>query len=339
MKKIIMLMVFLVVIAALAMAGGKGEEAKGVKIALSNSILSNSWRTQMVKIFEAYCENLKDEGIVSEYYATSTGNSDANDQVNEVRNLIAAGYDIIVIDCASDALSVVIKEAAAEGIIVVTFDNIVETDVSYSITVNATKFAIGQVEWLVNELGGKGKIFLIKGMDGASDDTRRNAAYMSVLKKYPDIKIIGEGNGNWDYGTTAELMNNLLAANGGKAPDGILMQGMGEVAVVEALINYGIDPASVPFTGEWTNGYFRVIMEHHLNCYVTGVPAYLSAMAVDIGLAVYNGEKVERNQVIDPPVIDAADAADWYYPDQPDEFVSAFTDADNTWNLTVEDMK
>jgi ribose transport system substrate-binding protein len=256
-----------------------------------------------------------------------------------VRNLIAAGYDIIVIDCASDALSVVIKEAAAEGIIVVTFDNIVETDVSYSITVNATKFAIGQVEWLVNELGGKGKIFLIKGMDGASDDTRRNAAYMSVLKKYPDIKIIGEGNGNWDYGTTAELMNNLLAANGGKAPDGILMQGMGEVAVVEALINYGIDPASVPFTGEWTNGYFRVIMEHHLNCYVTGVPAYLSAMAVDIGLAVYNGEKVERNQVIDPPVIDAADAADWYYPDQPDEFVSAFTDADNTWNLTVEDMK
>jgi len=321
-----------------AAAPAAEEKAEGLKIALSNTILSNSWRTQMIMIFEAYCENLKEQGIVSEYYATSTGNGDANDQINEVRNLISKGYDVILIDCASDALAVVIEEAVAEGIIVVTFDNICPTENSYSICVDANKFAHGQATWLCETLGGEGEIFLIKGMDGAADDTKRNATYAEVLANYPNIKIIGEGNGNWNFGDTAELMNNLLAANGGKAPDGILMQGMGEVAVCEALQNYGIEPASVPMTGEWTNGYFRVAMEYGLNCYITGVPAYLSAMAVDMALAVANGEEIERNQMIDPPVVDPADAKDWYYEDQPDEFLSAFTDEANTWGLELSDV-
>lgn len=313
-------------------------EEKEIKVALSNSFLGNSWRIEMIKIFEAYAKQLKEKGVIADYYA-STSADDAQAQINDVRNMISNGYNVILIDAASPtALAPVLEEAAAQGVVVVSFDNVVYSDNTYSIAVDGAEFAKGQAEWLVNELGGKGNIFLIRGRAGAHDDEVRCAAYFEVLDQYPDIKIIGDGYGGWDFGTTAQLMNDLLEANAGTKLDGILMQGMGEVAVVEALLQHDIDPATVPFTGEWTNGYFRVITEYGLNVYVTGVPPYLSAMALDIALQVLNGEDVERNQLLPPPVIAAEDAEKWYIPTQPDEFVSAYTDEVNTWNLKLEDV-
>lgn len=322
---------------AAATAAPASTEAKGLKVALSNSILTNAWRIQMIKIFETYCEQLKAKGIVSEYYATSSGD-DAQAQINEIKNLIAKQYDIILVDCASSALGPVLEEAAEQGIIVVTFDNIVETDSTYSIAVDGTAFATNQAKWLCETLGGKGNILMIRGKAGAHDDTVRCAAYEEVLKQYPDIKVVGDGYGNWDFGTTSQLVNDLLSANQGTKIDGILQQGMGEVAIVDALIQHGYNPADVAITGEWTNGYFRVVKEYNLNAFITGVPSYLSAMAMDVALKVANGEQVERNQLIDPPFIPAEDADKWYQPSQPDEFMPAFTDANNTWNIKLEDV-
>lgn len=314
-----------------------GEEAEGLKVALSNSILTNAWRIQMIKIFEKYCEDLKEQGIVSEYYATSSGD-DAQAQINEIKNLIAEEYDVILVDCASSALAPVLQEAAEQGIIVVTFDNIVETDETYSIAVDGTAFATNQAKWLCEQLGGEGNILLVRGKAGAHDDTVRCEAYEAVLAEYPGIKVVGDGYGEWDFGTTAQLMNDLLAANEGTKIDGVLQQGMGEAAIVEALIQHNYDPADVAITGEWTNGYFRVVLEYNLNAFITGVPSYLSAMALDVALAVANGEAVERNQLLEPPVIDAADADQWYQASQSDEFMPAFTDEKNTWNITLEDV-
>jgi len=314
-----------------------GGEAQGLKVALSNSILTNAWRIQMIKIFETYCEQLKEQGIVSEYYATSSGD-DAQAQINEIKNLIAEEYDIILVDCASSALTPVLQEAAEQGIIVVTFDNIVETEETYSIAVDGTAFATNQARWLCEQLGGEGNILMVRGKAGAHDDTVRCAAYEAVLAEYPGIKVVGDGYGEWDFGTTASLMNDLLSANEGTKIAGVLQQGMGEAAIVDALIQHSYDPADVAITGEWTNGYFRVVMEYNLNAFITGVPSYLSAMALDVALAVANGETVERNQLLDPPVIDAADAGKWYQSSQSDEFMPAFTDEKNTWNISLEDV-
>lgn len=315
---------------------GKGND-EGIKIALSNSILTNQWRVQSVKIFELYCQQLKDQGIVSEYYATSSGD-DAQAQINEIKNLISKHYDVILVDCASDALSSVLEEAAAEGITVVTYDNICETPNTYSISVDAYTFGTQQAQWMADQLGGKGNIIIIRGKSGASDDEKRYQGYMDVLKNYPDIKIVGEDFGGWDYGTTSEVMNSLMAANEGTKIDGVLQEGMGEAAIVETLEDYKYNPADVAITGEWTNGYFRLAVEKNLNCFITGVPCYISAEAVDFALKIKNGEEVERNIVEAPPVIDKSKAADYYVDSQGDDFMPVFTDEKNTWNITLEDL-
>ena len=319
-----------------------GEEqtgqATGVRVALSNSFSGNAWRSQTIKIFNSYCEQLEAEGVISEYYASSAGD-DAQNQINELRNMISQGYDIILVNAAdSNTLKPVLEEAAAEGIVVVSYDNRVEGEGLYTIGIDEVKYATQQAEWMCETLNGEGNIYLIRGLEGSYNDNIRYECWTEVLSQYPDIHVIAEGYGGWDAGTTSQLMNDLLAANPDVEVDGIIQQGHGEVAMTEALVQHGIDPGTVAMTGEYTNGFFRVILEYDINAFIEGLPCYLPAAALDIGLSVLNGEEVEANTVIDPPVIDAADAAEYYQPDLPDTFMNGWTDEANTWNLTLEDV-
>ena len=313
-------------------------QATGVRVALSNSFPGNAWRSQTIKIFNSYCEQLEAEGVISEYYASSAGD-DAQNQINELRNMISQGYDIILVNAAdSNTLKPVLEEAAAEGIVVVSYDNRVEGEGLYTIGIDEVKYATQQAEWMCETLNGEGNIYLIRGLEGSYNDNIRYECWTEVLSQYPDIHVIAEGYGGWDAGTTSQLMNDLLAANPDVEVDGIIQQGHGEVAMTEALVQHGIDPGTVAMTGEYTNGFFRVILEYDINAFIEGLPCYLPAAALDIGLSVLNGEEVEANTVIDPPVIDAADAAEYYQPDLPDTFMNGWTDEANTWNLTLEDV-
>lgn len=313
-------------------------QTKGLRVALSNSFSGNAWRSQTIKIFNAYCEQLVEQGVLSEYYASSAGD-DAQNQINELRNMISQKYDIILVNAAdSNTLKPVLEEAADEGIVVVSYDNRVEGDNLYTIGIDETKYATQQAEWMCETLGGKGNIYLIRGLEGSYNDNIRYECWTNVLSKYPDIHVIAEGYGGWDAGTTSQLMNDLLSANPDVEVNGIIQQGHGEVAMTEALVQHNIDPSTVAMTGEYTNGFFRVISEYKINAFIEGLPCYLPAAALDIGIKVVNGENVELNTVFDPPVIDAADAPSMYQSNLPDTFMNGWTDDANTWNLTLEDV-
>ena len=56
--------------------------------------------------------------------------------------------------------------------------------------------------------------------------------------------------------------------------------------------------------------------------------------------SVLNGEDVEPWTYIDLPTCSSREEAEekWYQPDQDGNFVCDWTDNNNTWNLTVEDV-
>ncbi|MHC1772994.1 MAG: substrate-binding domain-containing protein [Flexilinea sp.] len=321
-----------------AEAAGANAEATGLMVAMSNSFAGNAWRAQTIKIFDAYAQQLKEKGIISKYYASSAGD-DAQNQINEIRNMISQGYDIILVNSASEsALRPVLEEATEQGIIVVSFDNKVTGEGLYTVGIDEVAYATRQAEWLVEQLGGKGNIYVIRGLAGSYNDGVRYECWRKVLDQYPDINIIAEGYGGWDAGTTSQLMNDFLAAHPDVQVDGILQQGHGEVSMTDALVQHNIDPGTVAMTGEYTNGFFRVILEYGINAFIEGVPCYLPAAALDVALKLANGEAVEADTLIDPPVIDSADAEKWYQADLPDTFMNGWTDVDNTYNLTLADV-
>lgn len=324
--------------AASSGSGPDGKTKKAFKIALSNAFAGNSWRSEMLKIFEAYAQQKKDAGEISEFYSSSAGN-DPQAQINEIRNMMSKGYDAILVDASSPtALAPVLGEAVQRGIVVVAFDNTVESDKVYNVNTDQVQFGRVQAQWLMDQIGGKGNILMIKGIDGISINSDREQGHREVLKKYPDVKILQEGFGNYDDATTSVVINNMLAAHKSKGIQGILTQGGGENAIVEALKQNKIDPATIPITGEMLNGLFRHMKESKVKAIAAGQPPYLSAAALDIALKVLKGEKVDKKTIIPLPYDDYKNVDKWYAPGQPDNFYVDWTDPSNSYHLKIEQI-
>ena len=88
------------------------------------------------------------------------------------------------------------------------------------------------------------------------------------------------------------------------------------------------------------NSFMKDWVELDLDAFCTAQPPYLAAAAVDVALSVLNGEDVEPWTYIDLPTCSSREEAEekWYQPDQDGNFVCDWTDNNNTWNLTVEDV-
>lgn len=320
--------------AASTSGGGK----KAYKIALSNSFTGNSWRSEMLNIANAYAKKKKESGEIAEFYASSSGN-EPQAQINEIRNMISKGYDAILVDASSPtALAPVLNEAVKRGIVVVAYDNTVESDQIYNVNTDQVEFGRAQAKWLMDQIGGKGNILLIRGIEGISIDADRDKGQREVLAKYPNVKILQEGYGNYDDATTSVVINNMLAAHKAKGIQGILTQGGGENAIVQALKQNNLDPASIPLTGELLNGLFRHMKESKVKAFAAGQPPYLSASAIDVALKVLKGEKVDKKIIVPLPTADNKDVDKLYAPGQPDNFYVDWTDSANSFGLKIEDI-
>jgi hypothetical protein len=91
--------------------------------------------------------------------------------------------------------------------------------------------------------------------------------------------------------------------------------------------------------GEMFNAYMKDWVENELNTFTTAQPPYLSAAAVDVALKVLRGEKAEKMTLINLPTSGSLEEAKkWYQPTQEGGFVCDWTDNNNTWKLTMEEV-
>jgi ribose transport system substrate-binding protein len=156
-------------------------------IGISNNVVGNGWRDEMncsIKV------QARVSGMVSKVVDASR-NGSASDQVQDIRSLISAGVNAIIVNPAdSQALNSVIAEAAAKGIIVVAVDSTVTAPEAYLMTNDQTAYGQLSGEWLFKQLNGKGTVLELRGASGSSADTDRHAGFEAARAKYPDIKVI-----------------------------------------------------------------------------------------------------------------------------------------------------
>ncbi len=108
-------------LAALAMAGGAQAADKYV-VGVSNTLIGNGWREEMICSIKAEAEA---SGKVSKVVVANR-NGGPSEQIADIRNLISAGANIIIINPSDrEALNPVIKQAADKGIVVVAVDQAV----------------------------------------------------------------------------------------------------------------------------------------------------------------------------------------------------------------------
>jgi ribose transport system substrate-binding protein len=98
------------------------------RIALVNGYVGNAWRIQMVKTAKAYAKDPAVAPLIKEFKVVSTG-TDIAAQLGAIEDFINQGYDgIVTLAVSPEGFDRVIKLADKKGVVIVPFDNVLDTD-------------------------------------------------------------------------------------------------------------------------------------------------------------------------------------------------------------------
>ncbi|HKI15454.1 MAG TPA: substrate-binding domain-containing protein [Roseiarcus sp.] len=219
-----------VAVGAVMVAGAVSQAHAGgpYVVGVSNTLIGNGWREEMVCSVKA--EALA-SGKVSKVIVANR-NGGPSEQIADLRNLISAGANIIIINPSDrKALDPVIKQATDKGVVVVAVDQAVSAPTAYILTNDQTAYGELGAEALFKKLGGKGNVVELRGIDGVPADADRHEGFTEALKKYPDIKVVASVFTGWSFDKAAQQMKDLVGS--GKPIDGVWTSGT-DKAVVDA---------------------------------------------------------------------------------------------------------
>ena len=273
----------------------KFPEKKGpYRIALANGYIANTWRIQMIKTAKAFAEQPGVKGNLKEFKVISTG-EDLPAQIAAANNFIDAGYDAVIVNALNPAaFAPVAKRAKAAGVVLLSFDNVIESD--DNIVVNVDQIDLGRLaaKWLLKEIKADGgKLLEVRGPSGNSVDRDRHNGFHEVLnksgKKFEVVEVVGK----WDDGTAQKATADAIAIHKNFA--GIYVQG-GSTGTVRALLDSG--HPMVPISGETENGFRKLCAQNAakgLHCSSAGTGPAQVAVTIKAALAALKGEKVPQS--------------------------------------------
>lgn len=294
------------------------------RVAIVNGFVGNTWRIQMIKTAKAYAEDPAIKDKISELKVVSTG-TDAPAQLGAIEDFINQGFDAIVtIAVSPDGFDRVIRLADRNDVVLVPFDNVLDTDMVMQ--VNEDQLSMGRMwaEFTLEELKAKGvtsgKILEVRGLPGNSVDRDRSIGINEVFEADDGDWEIVSVVGNWDDGTTQKVVADAIAVHG--QFDAVVGQG-GSNGVIQALKDAG--HPWVPVAGESENGYRKAIAQYSdegLKGISIGQSPGLVAVAMKAAVSALEGNVMPQLISVPLPVATYKDLEDGknFWSDLPDNF-------------------
>jgi len=290
------------------------------RVALANGYIANTWRIQMIQTAKAYAAQPDVAAKLKEFKVVSTG-EDVAAQIAAINNFIDSGYDAIVVNAQNpQAFAPVIKRAKDAGVILVAFDNILDTKDAINVNVDQKGLGVLWANWLAKHLPEGGKILEVRGVAGTSVDTDRHNGIHETLgatgKKWDIVEVVGK----WDDGTAQKATADAIAVH--QKFDGITAQG-GDTGVVQAMLDAG--HPMVPFGGETENGFRKFCAAKSaegLVCSSAGTGPAQVAVAIKTAIDALEGKVVPQSVKLPLAIVEDPDFKDGvnYYSDQSDNF-------------------
>jgi len=264
------------------------------RIALANGFIGNTWRIQMIKTAKAYAEQPDVKAKLKELKVISTG-EDLPAQIAAANNLIDAGYDAVIVNALNPAaFAPVVKKAKKAGVVLLSFDNVIES--TDNVVINVDQIELGRLaaRWLLKEVKtDSGKLLEVRGPSGNSVDRDRHDGFREVLsksgKKFQVVEVVGK----WDDGTAQKATADAIAIH--KKFDGIYVQG-GSTGAVRALLD--AKHPMIPISGETENGFRKLCAQNAakgLHCSSAGTGPAQVAVTIKAAIAALEGEKLPQS--------------------------------------------
>ena len=311
-------------IAVVATSATAKPSAGNYVLGVSNTHINNGWREEMI------C-SIKAEALVSgkvSKVVLANRETDPAGQIADIRNLISAGANAIIINPASpSALNGVIAQAAAKGVKIVSVDQRVTAPQAYNATNDQEGYGYLGASWLFKTLKGKGNVVEMRGIPGVPADTDRHNGFTRALKAYPGIKVVKSIYTQWAFPTAAKQMLDIL--NSGVKVDGVWTSGA-DYTVVNAFKTAG--KPLVPVVGADTNEFLKqqLTVKGFHGAAVTN-PATIGGVGASMAIKLLDGGTVPKWVKLKPAVWDNKKAADLklikanYSPTRPPTYSARLT--------------
>ncbi len=294
-----------------AACGGDSGDDEQFTIGVSNTLVGNGWREQMICAIKA--EALASEAV-SEVVVINE-NADTTGQIGHIDSLISQGVDAIIINPTDrEGLNSVIEEAISQGIVVVAVDQAVTANGAYVVTNDQTLYGELGARWLFDQLGGTGNVVEMRGIDGVPADTDRHNGFLAALADYPGINVVQETFTGWDPTAGAQQALDIISAGG---VDGIWTSGI-DYTVVEQF--QSANAPYVPIVGADNNGFIAQLLQVDglQGAAVTNPPA-IGGVGTAIAIQALQGDNPDLQTILTPEVFDhtqTSELENLYDPDQ-----------------------
>lgn len=263
-------------------------------IGVSNTVQGNGWREEMVCAMKA--QALASGKVASLNIAHR--NTDAAGQLEDIRNLIAAGVDAIVVNPSSpEGINPALKEAADAGIVVVAVDMAVTEESAYVLSNNQEEYAYLGAKWLFGKIGGKGDVVYMRGLAGTSADDDRDKGFHRALAEFPDVSIAHEVFTGWQQDQGKQQILDYIAT--GIPFDGVWTSGIDNV-IVDAFVESEVP--LVPIVGADNAGFVGMLssVEGLVGAAVTN-PGSVGGAGITLAINILEGNMpAARTVLVDP---------------------------------------
>ncbi len=268
-------------------------DGKTVGFAQTDSM--SSWRTTETDDIKEFVENAGGSFIVKD------AGGDIATQESDIRDLVAAGVDFLVVAPLEDnGLQGALSEAMENEIPVILVDRAIAGEVGTHYTTAIMSDFVWEGEQCANALmealPDGGNVVIINGGYDSSTSTDRQQGFVDALDadKYP---IVGEQDGEWLMDKAQSVMENIIQAQGGENIDAVfcvtddMVQGAMN-AIEAADLKPGEDILTLGIDG--TRAAFEAIESGKQLASCTCTP-YFGNIVVETISKIINGEEIPEH--------------------------------------------
>ncbi|PAB58236.1 sugar ABC transporter substrate-binding protein [Anaeromicrobium sediminis] len=267
---------------------GKKEDDK-IVIGVAASSFSDKWQTYLYDAIKAEAEKAENVEVVF-----TDGKDDSATQLANVENLVAQGVDaIILVIVDTDAPQPYVNLCKDAGIPLVGVNRIFEGSDVY-VGSESIDAGIVQMEKVVELIGEKGNIGILRGMAGQEAEIKRTEGNNQIADKYENVNVIRTDIGMWDRAKGMEITENWLQSGDEFAA---IVSNNDEMAIgaIRALEAEGKLDDVVVAGVDATMDALEYVKDGKLDVTVFQSPFGQGGESLKAAVKLVKGEKVEKN--------------------------------------------
>ena len=247
--------------------------------------------------------------------------SGAPEQANQLQDLQTVNKinALVIFPFESASLTKPVAQVKSKGVYVTVVDRGLTDTSAQDAYISGDNTAFGKIpaEYLAKTMGGKGNLVAMRGIATTLDNERMDA-FNSVLKAYPDMKLLDAKYANWnrddafkvmqDYLTRFKQIDAVWAADDDMA-----------VGVLEAIAQAGREDQMVVVGGAGMKEIIKRIMDKdpQLPVNVTYPPALISSAIEMTALNFVSSAPMTGRYIISSQLITPENAEQYYFPESP----------------------